>query len=60
MATYTFKCEHCNVRLTDKTRRFGDNTPPKCEQCEHTMVQVIDRPEFKLMGKGWYKPGHFE
>ena len=60
MATYTFKCNHCDIRLEDRTRKFGDNSPPDCDQCGHKMVQVIDKTEFKLMGKGWYKPGHFE
>ena len=60
MTTYTFKCKACDLTLECRDRKFGDNTPPLCPNCEHKMTQKIDRPEFKLKGEGWYKPSHYE
>lgn len=60
MATYTFRCNNCNITMEERGRKFGDNSPPNCLRCEHTMTQVIDRAEFKLKGKDWYKPAHFD
>lgn len=59
MATYNFRCPNCHVDI-EVIRKFGDNTPPVCTECDTEMKQVIGANPVILKGKGWYKPGHFD
>ena len=59
MATYNFKCIPCEIKFEDRTRKFGDNSPPICHHCGQKMIQVIGSNDFVLKGSGWYKPGHY-
>lgn len=59
MATYKFRCPKGCVEL-EVIRRFGDNKPPVCTECDTKMKQVIGANPVMFKGKGWDRPGHFD
>jgi len=54
MPLYDWKCDDCNLELTDKLMCHNDPVPI-CENCKKEMSKVIGRTSFRLKGAGWYE-----
>jgi predicted nucleic acid-binding Zn ribbon protein len=52
-----FSCDACELNLTDKIVRYGENTIP-CPKCGADMKPEVSSYGFALKGIGWERDGY--
>ena len=57
MPSYEFACDDCKVRWEVKMT-FDEHTERKgkikCPECKEFGYQVVVRPNFRMLGEGWF------
>ncbi|MBI3242797.1 MAG: zinc ribbon domain-containing protein [Chloroflexi bacterium] len=58
MPVYTYRCQSCGAKLTQK-EAFLDRPPKRCPEC-HTGIlrRVPQLPVIVFKGSGWYSTDH--